>query len=402
MEKKKLNIAIVCDPITDYTAGSFVSTLRFSEILSQRGHKVIFIAAKSPSNHDVNYYKDIKIYRFFSILLPKTEKLMYISFPAEKEIKKILEDEQINILHNTIPTPSSIISTKAAKALDIAVVTHSHAQPENVFLHLPKIIPKETLNRLYYKFMYWLYSQADAIIYPTEFARKLFPDVDRRLKTEVISNGVNLDRFKIADPAPFIDKYSLDAGKKNILFVGRFHPEKSIDTLIEAMPRILINIPDAHLILVGTGHQEDEMKKLSAKLELDKHITFCGKIDEGELVQAYNAGDIFVLPSLAELEGMVVLEAMACGKPILIADSKDSASTHFVNGNGYLFKAENPEDLADKAISMLSDDVLRKKMSEASLAKSKEYDIERSADKLEELYYSILSKSPTPFNESGQ
>lgn len=389
--ERKLNIAIVCDPITDYVAGSFVSALRFAELLKSRGHKVIFIAAKSPNNNGhKDYYNGIKAYRFASILLPKTEKQLYISFPTEGQIKKILKEEEIDILHNIIPTPSSIVATKAAKALGIKVVTHSHSQPENVFLHLPKMMPKEALNRAFYKFMYWLYHQAEAIIYPTEFAKKLFPDLNSEIKTAVISNGVDTTRFKKVNASEFFVKYNLDKTKKHILFVGRFHPEKSIDTLIKAVPNIIAQSPNTHIVLAGSGHQEDAMKKLATSLDLDEYITFCGKVSDEDLVLAYNAADVFVLTSLAELEGMVVLEAMACGKPLLIANAKDSASVYLVDDNGLLFRAEDYNDLARNAVSMLNNEELLKAMSEKSLELSHEYDINRSVDKLLDLYYSLL------------
>lgn len=389
--ERKLNIAIVCDPITDYVAGSFVSALRFAELLKSRGHKVIFIAAKSPNNNGhKDYYNGIKAYRFPAILLPKTENQLYISFPTEGQIKKILLEEKIDILHNIIPTPSSIVATKAAKALGIKVVTHSHSQPENVFLHLPKMMPKEALNRAFYKFMYWLYHQAEAIIYPTEFAKKLFPDLNGEIKTAVISNGVDTGRFKKVNADEFFEKYNLNKANKHLLFVGRFHPEKSIDTLIKAVPNIIAQSPMTHIILAGAGHQEEAMKKLSSSLNLDEYITFCGKVSDEDLVLAYNAADIFVLTSLAELEGMVVLEAMACGKPLLIADAKDSASVYLVDGNGLLFKAEDYNDLAVNSVRLLNDDALLKAMSEKSSQLSREYDINRSVDKLLDLYYSIL------------
>lgn len=387
---KKLNIAMVCDPITDYTAGSFVSALRFAEKLSGRGHKIIFIAAKSPNNQETNYYNDIKIYRFFSLLLPKSEKQLYLSFPGVRQVKKILEDEKIDILHTIIPTPSAFISARAAKSLGVKIVAASHAQPENIFLHLPKFMPLAALNRAYYKYMYWLYNQADAVVYPTEFAKKYFPDLNKDIKAEIISNGVDISKFKKTSAEEFFKKYGLARDKKNILCAGRLHPEKSVDTLIKAVPLIIKKEPNVQVLIVGFGHLENKLKKLAADLGMEKQVIFCGKVSDEDLILAYNGCDIFALPSLAELEGMVVLEAMACGKPLLIADSPGSASPYFVSDNGFLFKPEDPQDLAEKAVKMLADDKLRAVMAENSLKKSREYDIEKSISKLEELYYSLL------------
>jgi len=117
-----------------------------------------------------------------------------------------------------------------------------------------------------------------------------------------------------------------------------------------------------------------------------------GLVSEEDKILAYNASDIFVLPSLAELEGMVVLEAMACGKPIIVSDAEMSASRYFVDGNGFLFKTEDHQDLAHQVLKLITDSALRKKMGEISFKKSKHYDIHKSVDLLEGVYYSALKK----------
>jgi len=175
-----------------------------------------------------------------------------------------------------------------------------------------------------------------------------------------------------------------------MLFVGRLHPEKSVDTLIKALPLILAQEPDTRLWIVGSGHLQTELEQLAQKLKVADEVIFFGKISDEDLILIYNACDLFVLPSLAELEGMVVLEAMACGKPILIANAPDSASVCFVNQNGLLFKPKNPQDLAKQALKILTDDRLRREMGEASIRDSRRYDINQSARNLEKLYYEIL------------
>ena len=167
-------------------------------------------------------------------------------------------------------------------------------------------------------------------------------------------------------------------------------PEKSIDTLIEATAHIIKGHPNTHIMIVGGGILKSKLEKLARSVGVEKHITFLGLVSEEDKIFAYNACDIFVLPSLAELEGMAVLEAKDCGKPIIISDSKMSASRFFVDGNGYLFETKNPKDLAEKALRLILDEDLRKKMGQVSLEKSKNYDIQISADKLEDVYYSVL------------
>lgn len=388
---KKLNIAMVCDAVTDCTAGSFISTLRFSELLCAQGHKIIFIAAKSPKSPQNDCYKNIKAYRFRSILMPKSEGQYYIAFPTVKEIKKILKEEKIDIVHFFIPLPSGLAAIKAARSLGIKIVAHSHTQPENVFLHLPKLPFIKTLNNLFYSYLYWAYNKADAVIYPTEFAKSFFTKIKPNVKTFVISNGVDIGKYSKTDSTAFFKKFNLPTNTKNILFVGRLHPEKSVDTLVKSVPGILEKQPDIQVWIVGFGHMENELKELAKKLNIDTKISFLGKVSQEDLVMAYSGSDLFVLPSLAELEGMVVLEAMACGQPIVIAKAPNSASAYFVDGNGYLFEPENADDLAKQILKIVSDDNLRAQLAAKSLELSRKYDIRESARRLEEVYYSLLN-----------
>ena len=263
---KKLNIAILLDPVYHQLGGSFISTLRFAELLKKKGHKIIFIAAKYPGRPVIDYYKKIKIYRFPSVLVPKTEGQFYISFPTKKKIKRIFEKEKIEILHIMIPTPAVIPSIKAAQELGIKIVAHSHTQPENIFLHLPKSIPNRKINKLFYKYLIWIYRKAEITICPSKFAERLLKEQDPELKTIVISNGVDLLKFKKVSYKKFIKKYNLSEKHIRILFVGRLHPEKSVDTLIKAMPSILKEFKHAHLDIVGKGHLSDSFEKLIKKL----------------------------------------------------------------------------------------------------------------------------------------
>jgi glycosyltransferase involved in cell wall biosynthesis len=393
---KKLNIAILLDPVYHQVGGSFVSTLRFAELLEKRGHKIIFIAAKYPGRPAIDHYKKIKIYRFSSVLVPKTEGQFYISFPTKKKLKIIFKKEKIDILHIMIPTPAVMPSIKAAQELGIKIVAHSHTQPENLFLHLPKAIPNQRINKLFYKYLIWIYRKAEITICPSKFAKRLLKEQDPKLKTMVLSNGVDLSKFKKVNYQKFIEKYHLSDKHLRILFVGRLHPEKSVDTLIKAMPFILKEFKNVHLDIVGKGHLSDNFQELIKRLKIENHVKLFGKLSDEELQMAYNASDIFVLPSLAELEGMVVLEAMACGKPIIIANSENSASTYFVEGNGFLFKPKDSKDLAKKLLIILKDEELRDKMSKQSYKNSREYDINRSVSILENIYYSIKDGRTLP------
>lgn len=395
--KKKLKIAMVCDAIA-YKNGASMSTIRFAEGLREKEHEIIFFADRSPQHpHYAGEFLGFKAYRFFSLLMPKGDGLYRISFPSKKKLEKLFCEHQIDIVHVFLPVPSTINAIRAARKCGLPIVVHSHAQPENLFLHIPRpiafIIP--ALNYLFGKYMEWIYKNADVIVYPSEFARKYFPKINKIKKNIVVSNGINTQVFKKVGDAEIkslLQEYKTPQSKVIILYFGRLHPEKDLGTLVRAMALIKQKNLDAHLIFGGLGHLGKELKKLAASLGIEKHVSFWGRVPDEKKVAAFSAADIFVLPSLAELEGMVVLEAMACGKPIVIANSPHSASTYFVDGNGFLFKPKSHEELAEYLIKLIKDSQLRKEMGGMSRELSKKYERSESINRLEKTYYSLLAK----------
>jgi glycosyltransferase involved in cell wall biosynthesis len=389
-QKIKLNIAMVCDPIGNNKSGVVVSTLRFGKLLKERGHHVIFIGAKSEEHRGHSHHHDIKAYRYRSLPVPKSGG-WNLAFPSVKELKKVFLEEKINVVHIILPMSGGVQAIRAARALGIKIVAHSHSQPENLFMDMPKTI-QPTLNNLWNKYLSWVYGKAESVIFPSELARSLLIKLNKKNQpSAVISNGINLEHFQPMDFGDFHTRFNIPSDKVKLLFVGRLYPEKSIDTLINAVPHIIKKHPNTHIMIAGAGHFRSKLEKLVHNLGVGKHITFLGLVSDEDKVHAYNASDIFVLPSLAELEGMVVLEAMACGKPIIISDAEMSASRFFVDGNGFLFKTRDHEHLAQQVMKLITDADLRKKMGKVSFEKAKNYDIYKSVEMLEEVYYKALN-----------
>jgi len=390
---KPLNILIVSDSIENPIGGAFTSILRFADGLSKRGHKIVFIAPRYGNLPSVDEYKGMKVYRFQAFPIPKSEKQYYLSFPTSSQIKQIMRKEKIDLLHVILPTPAAISAIKAAKSLKIKIVGHSHFHAKNIFIHLPEIFNKKRFYKTFYNYLVWAYRDVDVVVCPSKSFQKLLKKHKYKQKIYVISNGIDLSEFKIIDFRPFIKKFNLNPDKNRILFVGRLHPEKDLTTLINSMPYILKKYPNSELDLVGSGYLRSELESLVETLGIEKNVKFFGKLYGQELLMAYNACDLFVLPSVVETEGMVLLEAMACGKPIVVANSKESAAKYFVKKNGLLFKIKNPKSLSKKLIKIFGNSKLRKKFERNSFLLVRKYDIEKSISDLEEVYYSLIKKA---------
>ena len=388
---EKLSIAMICDPIGNNKSGVVVSTLRFGKLLQNRGHNVIFIGAQNKEHKEHTHHNGIKAYHYRSIPIPKSNG-WNLAFPTVRELKNVFTEEKINVVHIILPMSGAIIAIRAARVLGIKIVAHSHSQPENLFMDMPKMI-QPTLNNLWNRYLTWVYGKAESLIYPSEMARSLLNKLSREDQPSmVVSNGINLTEYFPTETGDFHERFKIPDKKIKLLFVGRLFPEKSVDTLIKAVPHIIKKHPDTHVMIVGAGHLRPKLEKLVESLKVDQYVTFLGLVSEQDKILAYNASDIFILPSLAELEGMVVLEAMACGKPIVVSDAEMSASRFFVENNGFLFKTYDHLDLADQVLKLITDHDLRAKMGKISFEKSKQYDIHKSVDLLEAVYYSALEK----------
>ncbi len=382
--EEPLRIAFVCDPIGDHKAGSIVSTRRFARRLVAQGHHVIFIGARMQGEGDT--VDDIPTYRFRSVPLPQSGGWR-LALPTVRELKRVFRDEGITVVHIIMPMTGAIVAVKAARALDIKIIAHSHSQPENLFMGVPRLLGRAFLFRSWNRYLAWLYRKAETVIYPSKLGHELLHHLTSEDKPYVIiSNGIDVSEFRAVETGDFKDRYGIPQDAETLLFVGRLFPEKSVDTIIKAVPHIIKEHPRAHVMLVGGGHLRDKLEALATQLGVRDRITFLGRVSDADKLLAYNAADVFVLPSHAELEGMVVLDAMACGKPIIVSDSPMSASRYFVDGNGALFKTGDHEDLARQAVRLLKDPALRAAMGRRSIERSKEYDIARSAELLKAVY----------------
>lgn len=177
-------------------------------------------------------------------------------------------------------------------------------------------------------------------------------------KINVVPNGVNLNLFNnIEKDYDFRRKFAMD-NEKIILFIGRLVYEKGIQTLIAAMPKILSNYHDSKLIVAGKGGMIDELRAQVSALGLNDKVYFTGYLAAKDVQRMYKCADISVFPSTYEPFGIVALEAMLSGTPVVVSDvgGLNEIVEHGVNGmKSY---AGNPNSLADSILTLLYDQKL--------------------------------------------
>ena len=180
-----------------------------------------------------------------------------------------------------------------------------------------------------------------------------------------IAPGIDTDHFAPQSSAAALRAELGLTQKKVIVSVGRLVHRKGQDTLIEALPEILMHIPDAHLLFIGEGPYKDYLVKRAAELQLSHAVTFIGRIQYADLPRYICVGDIFAMPSrsrLAGLEveglGIVYLEASACGLAVIGGKSGGAPDAVLEAETGFSVDGTSPHEVADAAITLLQDPVL--------------------------------------------
>ncbi|NOY70866.1 MAG: glycosyltransferase family 4 protein [Gammaproteobacteria bacterium] len=182
-------------------------------------------------------------------------------------------------------------------------------------------------------------------------------------KLVIIPNGVDLTQFDIIDRKTARKKINIDETKKMILFVGSLVPVKSIDCLFQAFAHLLSQYKksDLTLYLIGSGFLLANLKKMAEQLKINSNIEFVGSVVHAELLFWMNAADCLCLPSLSEGHPNVMMEALACGTPV-VASSVGSIPDFIHTQNGMTTKPSDPRDIFEKLDACLKTDYDRKKI----------------------------------------
>lgn len=216
--------------------------------------------------------------------------------------------------------------------------------------------------------------RADLVITVSQYCAGRLIDLYRVNNAVVVPELIDLDSWrKLFRENPGVP----DPRKFTVLSVCRFYPRKRLDVLLRAAALLRSRIPKLEIRIVGNGPQREKLRQLSSDLHLESTIRWLGDVDMSTLAAEYNRADIFCLPSVQEGFGIVFLEAMAAGKPIV---ASRAAAVPEVVRNGILVEPENPEALAEGIIRLYRDPDLRLSLASSGLHDVESYAMRRIAE----------------------
>ncbi len=219
----------------------------------------------------------------------------------------------------------------------------------------------------------------DNLITVSYKTQKDLREIKKSEKSIVIPNGIDFNHIQSIKPSNEVS---------DIIFAGRLIKEKNVDILIKSIQIVKQRIPNVRCMIVGDGPERSKLEELSFNLKIQDNIKFMGFTENyDDLIGYMKSSSVFVLPSIREGFGIVVIEANACGLPVVVVNHKMNAAVDLVQDGINGFRADAlPEDIADKIIKSIEN---KEKMESKCIDNSEEYDWNKIVDALEKVYMEI-------------
>lgn len=362
-----------------------------SEELVKLGHKVDVITAKrdhkgrpklnAPKFEIIN---GVNVYRYKSIL-----NVGHMSFfPAL--INHLIRNKYDIVHFHSYRHPLCDISALLGKLKSSVTILHGHGP----FFEDGEI---KAIKQKFYSFYdkietKTLFKLTDRIIALNNYEKTRYEEMGiPEEQIIVIANAADNSCFVDVDNTEFIKKLNL-SDKQILLFVGILNGFKRPDLLIKALPKVIKSIDNAHLILVGPdGGMLKEVIDLGKQLNVENYFTYIGPLYGLDKQMAYQSAKVFILPSDWESFGMVAVEALAHGLPVVTTDSRGPVDIIENGKTGFVVPKRDVKQIADSIIKLLGDEKLYKTMSQnARETALKKYKADSITREIENIYFELL------------
>ncbi|MFM6966302.1 MAG: glycosyltransferase [Rhodoluna sp.] len=380
-----LTVVIGCDTFPPDINGASRFAERLAGGLARHGNDVHIIAPAFDRNYgtftEIIDGSAMTVHRIKSYKLPQHKTLRWIwPFNLESKTAKILRDVKPDAVHIQSHLIMGRALVKSAKRQGVRVLATNHIMPENLIKYsviIPGFLEKFAM-KLAWADAGRILKKVDFVTTPTRRAAELLEDAAGVKDVLAISCGIDASKFANTTPT--------SNAEPRVLFLGRLDYEKHIHNLLKAVAMLPKSL-NTQVEIVGDGGEREYLQNLALELGIAKNVHFLGHVTEQELPLAYERATVFAMPSIAELQSIATMEAMASGRPVIAADAM--ALPHLVHDgdNGYLFQPDDVVEFSQKLNAVLTASAAElERLSENSLHLIQAHDIERTITIFEGLY----------------
>jgi len=377
-----LRIAFFTNYYHPVVNGVVRSVASFREILTKQGH-IVFIFAQS-----ANEYEDDEpfIFRYPSLSLPLPVDIATV-IPVSSFVDQLLPTLKLDVIHTHHPILLGQTAASKAADLNVPLVFTFHTQywEYTHYVPFPQEAIQDFLKNAIHSWLKVFMRKCQHIVIPSESIKEiLIKDYGLEDHYTVIPTGTDLKPFLRADGNTLRQSQGWQDDKV-IISIGRLAHEKNWETLLRAAAQVYAHHPNMRLVLIGDGPDKQTLEALATELGIAERVSFTGRLPFEDIPTYLRAADMFSFASVTETQGLVTIEAMAAGLPVVAVDG---SGTHDIVDHGKDgFLVENDSNALATAISeMLCNPEQMKQFGINALKKAKTFDINRLAKQMVKVY----------------
>jgi glycosyltransferase involved in cell wall biosynthesis len=384
-----MHILMISDVYFPRINGVSTSIATFRRELAALGHEVSLIAPEYPAPTPA----DPRILRIPSRYLAFDPEDRIMRARRIKALLPVLRAESFDLVHIQTPFVAHYLGLWLARRLGLPAVESYHTFFEEYLYHYFPLFPRGLMRRIARGFSRRQCNSVDGVVVPSRPMFEVLRRYGVSTREEIIPTGLETEAFVGGDGAAFRARLGIAPERPTLVHVGRIAHEKNIDFLLQVAARVRRERPDLALVIAGEGPALAHLKRMAETLELSRTVYFVGYLDRAtELLDCYRAGDAFVFSSRTETQGLVLLEAMALGVPVV--------STAFMGTRdileprqGALVAEEDVEDFSAQVLHLLGDEALRARLAAEAVAYARSWSAPALAGRLAGFYAEVVGNA---------
>lgn len=381
-----MRILFISDVYFPRINGVSTSIETFRHELRELGHTVHLIAPDYPGPSS----NESDIMRVPSRQLPFDPEDRLMRFNWVMAHLEKLRNEHYDIIHIQTPFVAHYLGIKLSRLLDIPCIETYHTFFEEYLHHYIPFVPKAIMGSVARRFSRHQGNNLDGMVVPSRPMMEVLRGYGVTTHAEVIPTGLKPESFVPGNGDDFRRKYGIAQDRPMLLFVGRVAHEKNIGFLLRVVDRVRKDIPEVLLLIAGAGPAREGLEHEAGQLGLAENVMFIGYLDRHtELNSCYHSADIFVFSSRTETQGLVLLEAMAQGVPV-VSTAEMGTRDVLREGAGVWIAKEELEDFSGKVIMMLGDTGVRTRLGEAGREYAQGWSAGKQTERMLDFYPSVI------------
>jgi glycosyltransferase involved in cell wall biosynthesis len=383
-----MRILFISDVYFPRVNGVSTSIQTFRRELAALGHETGLVAPAYPAPHP----DEPAIVRIPSRRVPLDPEDRAMRWAELRRVPRRLAGERFDLVHIHTPFFAHYAGLAFARRWGVPAVATYHTLFEEYLFHYVRLVPRAAMRALARRFSRAQCDALDAVVVPSAAMRETLERYGVAAPLAVIPTGIRLAEFAGGDGVRFRARHGIAPGRPVALFVGRVAFEKNIEFLLRMLVRVRTEIPDVLLLVCGEGPAQGSLARLASELGLGEAVCFAGYLDRTtDLLDCYRAADVFVFASRTETQGLVLLEAMALGVPV-VATAVMGTRDILAAGRGALVPADDERDFGAAVVAVLRGAAVRARLGEEAAEHAKAWSAPATARRLEAFYREVLER----------